>query len=449
MASGNIFEARHRERARSARAGYLLLTGFFAVVISVAGWEKRRTPSAPLVHEAYVWQRSWDAALGEAVTEAGAHLSGMLVLAGEMAVENGRFTTRHIPVNHDALRRARGGATAVVRLFPSIAAGGWSAEAKFASDKFLREIVEEWSHRHPYGIGLQIDFDCPEKRLADFHEQMLRWKLMFPEVEITFTALPTWLNQDEFTPLARDFPHYVLQVHSLHLPGKTDGWVGLCNPVEIRSSILSAAEAGVPYRLALPTYSCLVVFDEGGGVAEVYGEDIPDALPLGALDSIALDSDPHMLSSLLREWERSRPRPMEGIVWYRLPASEDRLNWNWALLNRVITGQPLVRQWSLHAEPDPGGYHRLILRNEGNAPDDLPRHLRLRVANARAVGSDGLVGFLPIEPSTANTTTGATFDWELAEPLRHFQKPPGWSGVVGWCRWQGGSGPPISTFPNR
>jgi Protein of unknown function (DUF3142) len=446
MKSRCFLEELRRSRSQAALARLVSFFGVFAVVIAVAGWVLRIPNAPPLVHEGYVWQRSWNEELGKAIIEAGTGLDGLLYLAGEIVVENGNFKTLRIPVNHSAVRQAGDRPTAVIRIFPSVASGGWTPQARESCDGLLGQIIEEWSREHVGGVALQIDFDCPESRLAEFHEQMREWKNQFPSVPITFTALPSWLVRPEFTALASEFPDYVLQVHSLHLPEKSGRWAGLCDPTEMRMATQAAAKLGVPFRLALPTYSCLVVFDENGKVAEVYGEDLPESLPVGALDTMALDSDAYLLASMVREWERARPELMTGIVWYRLPAPGDRLNWDWALLERVIIGLPLTQRWSLRADPDPAGYHRIVLRNDGDAPDDLPLRIRLRVPGARVSGSDGLSGYIATELVNAAKLPEANFEWHLLEPLREFQKPSGWSGVVGWCRWQGGNMPPDFEF---
>lgn len=405
--------------------------------------------ATPLLHEAYVWQRSWDDDVRGAVSEAGASLSGILCLAAEVTVDGNEIMTRRIPVDHGTLRKTGRPITAVVRIFPSVAENGWNEQANDACEKTLREIVSGWSREHPGGIGLQIDFDCPDRHLFEFHQRLRRWKSLFPAVSFTITALPSWLGRKEFPSLAAEFPDYVLQVHSLHLPVNPGEWVGICDPAEMRAATNAAGKLGVPFRLALPTYSCLVVFDDGGGIAEVYGEDLPESLPVAALKTMAMDSDAHLLSQMVRNWDRARPGSMNGVIWYRLPTPGDRLNWDWPVLERIISGIPLSRGWSLHMEADPAGYHRVILRQDGSAPDDLPGVLRIRVPGGRVIGCDGLSGYVSHLPSgdggSANEPT--VFEWRLADPTRHFQKPAGWSGVIGWCRWEGNSGPPETEIP--
>lgn len=436
-----------RHRIMSYR---IVMLGSLLGGIGILAWiSSQAVTPMPLRHEAYVWQRSWDDALGEAVIEAGATMSAMLCLAAEITTEKDQLRTRHISVDHHALNRTQGRPVAVVRVFPSVAAKGWSDDIRTHCDETLRTIVARWSTEHPNGFELQIDFDCPESRLAEFHQQMRHWKSLFPTTRLTFTALPTWVSKPEFPPLAREFPDYVLQVHSLHLPSQPDDPTGLYDPSEIYNAAQAASLLRIPYRLALPTYSCLVVFDEKGGVAEVYSEDLPDRLPINTLETLALDSDAHFLSKIVRDWERSRPEGLNGIVWYRLPSPQDRLNWDWNLLSRVIDGTPLFRSWSLRLEPDPVGYQRLILQHTGTAPDNLPDHFQIRVPRTTPMGADGLEGYVytALPESGRGNSDDAIFVWHLAEPGRHFQKPPGWSATVGWCRWEPSASTPEIELP--
>jgi len=98
---------------------------------------------------------------------------------------------------------------------------------------------------------------------------------------LTMTVLPSWLSRPEFRPLAAEVPGYVMQVHSLHLPDQPGQWAGLCDPVEILTAVDTAEALGIPFRLALPTYSCLVVFDDAGKVAEVVRRRFAGEFPCG------------------------------------------------------------------------------------------------------------------------------------------------------------------------
>ena len=65
-------------------------------------WGARSASRAPLSQEAYVWQRTWTAGVGEAAVESVPPLSGLLCLAAELSVEEGAFRQRHIRVDHEA-----------------------------------------------------------------------------------------------------------------------------------------------------------------------------------------------------------------------------------------------------------------------------------------------------------------------------------------------------------
>ena len=120
----------------------LLLLGLLVLFGALMGWATRLRAPTPLAHEAYVWQRSWNESLAGAVTESRARLSGILCLAAEITAEPDGLQLRRVEVDHDALRGFGGsGPVAVLRIFPSVAAGGWSPETRTSCDDWIRKII--------------------------------------------------------------------------------------------------------------------------------------------------------------------------------------------------------------------------------------------------------------------------------------------------------------------
>jgi len=127
------------------------------------------------------------------------------------------------------------------------------------------------------------------------------------------------------------------------------------------------------------------------------------------MNTVAMDSDAYLLADLVKAWAEKPPSGLQGIVWYRPSSPGDRLNWGWPVLKNIITGVTLVRRWTVDVIAEPEGYHRLVLRQAGSAPDDLPALIRLRVPGVKS---------LPVMDS-----------WDLS-PSRHPVKPsmPGRAG---------------------
>ena len=47
-------------------------------------------------------------------------------------------------------------------------------------------------------------------------------------------------------------------------------------------------------------------------------------------------ADPADIAELVRWLQDHAAKPLHGIIWYRLPLAEDRLNWHWRTLEAVI-----------------------------------------------------------------------------------------------------------------
>jgi len=245
---------------------------------------------------------------------------------------------------------------------------------------------------------------------------------------LTITVLPAWLRHVEFATLAAEAPGYVLQVHSLHLPKSPGALVTLCDPVETRAAVRAAAKLGEPFRVALPTYSCVVQFDASGNTAEVFAEDLPSSFPKSATPFVILDADAFQSAELLAEWRWHGPPELKAVIWYRLPVEADRLNWDWSTLQRLCRGATLHRGWAAEAMLSPERHHEIVLRNAGDAPDDLPRSVFVRAEQGRIAASDGLRGYV------AESLSDGSVELRLAQPFTHARVPPGKELCIGWCR---------------
>jgi hypothetical protein len=194
-----------------------------------------------------------------------------------------------------------------------------------------------------------------------------------------------------------------------------------------RPAVARAVEIGVPFRVALPTYSCVVVFDQKGMVKDVHGEDLPAGLSLSGENHAVLDADAYAISALVADWRRNAPDLLRSVIWYRLPVPTDRLNWPVETFEKVVRGDSLKRGWSVKLEARPEGHHEVILLQNGDAPDDLPRDIEITHVEA----ADGLRGYL-----VEGQPPGA-IQLHLANPARFGRIRPGERIVAGWVRTTG------------
>ena len=392
----------------------------FLLLLTACDAEKR---SAPLPHEAFVWQRAWTPEVSTAVRES--VMRRLHVLAAELRLQDGKPVITSVTPDWSALRAFPGEVGAVIRIHASVGSTGWDAPACGAVAALVEEVREKFADGEVPLTEIQLDYDCPEKRLGDYARMLRTLKKGRPDL-LKITALPSWLSREPVRELLELSPGYVLQLHSLHLP-RGDQLTSLINVDEARKAIVRAAEIGVPFRVALPTYSCVVEFAQDGRVKEVHGEDLPSGLGLAGENLAVLDSDAYALADLVATWQARSPSLMQSIIWYRLPVSSDRLNWPAEVLAKVVRGGNLKRGWTVKLEPAADGQHEVILCQEGDAPDDLPREIA--ISNTEA--ADGVRGYI------VQGQPPESIILRLEQPTRFGRVRPGEHIVIGWARFVG------------
>ncbi|TDU72891.1 uncharacterized protein DUF3142 [Prosthecobacter fusiformis] len=380
--------------------------------------------TAALPSEVYVWQRSWKPEITASVSNSKGWLQAYHLLAAEVRFEKGEVKTTRIQPDKAAMAGLRVGL--VIRIFPSAAKTGWDVKAVVEVVDLVKSLVAEW----PEGslAEVQLDYDCPDSKLPDFTRLLTAVKEAVSPLPVSCTALPSWLREKEFADLAAVAPGYVLQVHSLHLPDSRGKRVALVDLEETDEAVARAVKIGVPFRVALPTYSCVVEFDAAGKVREVYAEDVPQALPLQSSNYLVLDADAYGMTTLVSKWRNEASPLMKSVVWYRLPVAGDRLNWSLDVMKQVVEGTPLKRGWKAECKANDSGVHEIRLRQAGDAPDDLPLVAVVTWRGAEPAAADALRGYRMIGSGPGY------LGLELEDPGRLPRAAPGTEMVIGWLR---------------
>jgi hypothetical protein len=130
-----------------------------------------------------------------------------------------------------------------------------------------------------------------------------------------------------------------------------------------------AAKIGIPFRVALPTYTYLVAFDAEGKPKGVAAEG-PSARWPAEYRVTRWEAKPDSMATLIQQWKQSHPAMMRGLIWYRLPVSTDSLNWRWTTLASVMQGRPPVSD--LRMESSEGQLCDIVCRNYGERDEPLP-----------------------------------------------------------------------------
>lgn len=369
----------------------------FLAAVGLLAACRRETPRAtgPLPHEIYVWQRAHRPALTDALTAHAPAFQSVIVLAAEVSWRKSPTVSApditRVAINWKPLASSARRVGLALRL--NAFSGPFSAND--ATSRALVALSQQLlADAAAHGVTiteLQLDFDAATSKLAGYREWLRALRPALAPVPLVFTALPTWLQSADFRPLAEAADSFVLQVHSLERPASRDAAFSLCDPIVARRAIERAARIGVPFRVALPTYSYQFAFDAAGRFAGLSAEG-PRPQWNATFTLREARANPVELAQLVAELRASRPATLTGLLWYRLPIATDALNWSWPTLAAVMQGRAPRAQLEVFAETH-DGLSRFTVRNTGD--DDLiaPLRLDVRWSDARLVAADGQNGF--------------------------------------------------------
>lgn len=396
----------HRTPNLKVRA---LLAGMFLVLLTTASWVFPLPATRTLDHDAYIWQRSWNAALETAIESNSDLVSTWRVLAAQ-ARPDGRLVATAI--SKAVLQRNQRPVVLVIRIDGQL--------QKFDSARLQGDVLALYRRWVAEGLrvaGIEIDFDCATSRLPEYSRFLTGLRSSLDtQARLSITALPAWLASPALGELLSHPDESVLQVHSVEHPGSG----GLFDPVKARQWIVRYAEITPhSFRIALPTYGSRIGFDDYGNLAFVESEA---ALGRGSAMSQELTVPPQAVKDLLDSMKRSAPKKLLGFTWFRLPTDSDKRAWSTTTWRALVLDQPLTRQPRIDARAtaDPRLFD-LVLSNPG--PTDVPLPSRIPLP-ASCTDTDG-----------ANEYEATTIDGGLALAHPHpTLLHPGSELSLGWAR---------------
>ena len=390
------------------------------LALGAAGCREQAAPRpAPLNHAAYVWRQGWDpaatASLAGRVWPAG--LTELNVLVGECGL--GAVGRRVHPPWADL--RATGRVVSLsVRIGTRQALGG-PREPDLSDGLTL--LRQGWDEARAAGVnvaGVQVDFDCPSRLLPAYAERITAAKRAWPEVRLTVTTLPTWLQEPGFARLIAAADGWTLQLHGTERPNLARP-APLFDGEQALAWIGQAETFGRPFRVALPTYAYLACYSSAGVYLGVRAESVD--LPAGTARTQVLPADPAQVVGLLRRLEDRRHALVLGVDWFRLPFPGDRQNWTMAGWAQVIAGQGIPNACTPELKVA-GALADVAVVNPTGQPLPLPA-IEVAWRGTRALGADATADWV-----AASGPEAVTF---RPHPRSGFLAP-GERRVVGWVR---------------
>lgn len=373
----------------------------------------------PVPQQVYVWQRAWTPAVIDAVRSHGPAFERVVLLGAEVTFSGG-VARAAWPDWTGTVLQGRG-----VGLAVRIGDDRHALEHGSQLSDIVWQTLERARAKGLSVAELQIDHDCPTSRLPAYRKWLLQLRSRVPGVVLTITALPAWLGAAEWPALAASVDGFVLQVHALTAPARPGQPIRLCDSAAALAAVERAAEAGQPFRVALPTYAYDAVFDINQRLLGVLAETPEPALP-AERGRVRLAPQPAEIAGLVRGWQADRPAMLQGIIWFRLPVAGDVRNWAWPTLDAVRQGIEPKADVRVRAVTT-GGLVELTAENRGDADGELPEVTTLRWQGASLVASD------------ATLDLAVTSDADRAQFVNttHHSAtlPPGAHQALGWLRF--------------
>jgi Protein of unknown function (DUF3142) len=400
---------------------HLLLILLFSISIHANASDARS-----LSQDVYVWQRSWNQAVRDAVTEHGSNFETLVVLNAEVTWRAKRPELVQVPLDYALLRKSGAHIGMALRIGPYPGPFLVNDRATEYLTGLASALVGVAQANGCRPDEMQIDFDCAQSKLDGYRVWVAEIRRAIAPVPVVITALPSWLNEPSFPKLIAAADGYVLQVHSLEAPTSADAPFTLCDPAEARRAVERAGQWNVPFRVALPTYGYIIAFNRNGKFAGLSADGPRKDWPPEDYKLREVRTDSAAMAQLVQFWTTNHPASMRGIIWYRLPVADDFLNLRWPTLAAMMAGRAPREHVHAAARRVEPGLMEISLVNDGQL--DLSSRLAVEVTwtNARLVAGDGIGGF-----NLADSGPG-TARFQVDD--NSFRLPAGEKRTIGWLR---------------
>jgi hypothetical protein len=389
----------------------------------VSACRRARSTSGQMPHDVYIWQRVWIPEVAEGIAQARESMQRFVVFAGQITVTSGAPKVTQTDIDYRQLKAAGKPVGLAIRVDPY--AGPFrSDDAAFRSiEVFARERLTEARRHGVEPVELHFDFDCAESKLDGYRVWLQAIREAVSPLPVYPTVLPSWLKHDSFAELARESGQFILQVHCVSAPRSIAETRMLTDPERARDWVKDAAKTGVPFRVALPTYTYLVAFDLEGKPRGVSAEGPLSHWPANTR-VVRWEADPSAIAGLVAEWTRGRPAAMKGIIWYRLPIAADSLNWRWVTLSQVMQGHAPISD--LRVESSAAQPSDIFIHNKGERDEPLPREIEATWDDTVLITADALSDYELAARSPSRVVFRLKPDAALSRLSPGSQRPIGW-----------------------
>ena len=280
-------------------------------------------------------------------------------------------------------------------------------------------------------VGVQLDFDCPTKRLSKYADLLGRLRVLREagRCKLSITALPTWFNSgfnsSDAAMVMRQVDFTVPQFYEPGMGMKRDTLVPISRLSMLRRGLKQAGATGLPFYAGIPAYGHAMLYDEHGDLDSLYHDlTARDAVQLFAFRTTAaygIDSKgrpatsdgknyigedvidleavraasngqglgyhlvyelptPELIAQHLTEVRRDRPANCRGVILFRYPEADSAMTVPLEGIATVLTGKPARPEIEVRLKPT-RSKETLSLIDSGDKADSTGIDLAITVTN--------------------------------------------------------------------
>ena len=320
----------------------------------------------------YIWQRNWDKYLEDAISIIQESTGYFTVLCGDLKFEGERPTVSLVDIKWLYLTQTETSATLAFRINTQ-ASKFFATDAIYSIADNIKDAIGKAIKSAPQDeiVGVQFDYDCPTSKLKDYarfvkimKERLQPFKEKLSEFNISITALPTWLQNNDFKELIQTTDYYVLQLHSFELPKDADQASKIFPADKALSYTEEASNLKRPYYISLPTYGYEVAFTKDGDFIGLRAENMPVLWSQDVEHKVVM-TDPKDILTFIQEVEKTKPKNLLGFYWFRIPLKSDEFNWDMKTLECVLSGKKPSVKLNLDLVNSKDGLYEVYLVNSG------------------------------------------------------------------------------------
>lgn len=401
------------------------IVALLATLALIPACYRQPSASGPLPHDIYVWQRVWTPEVAKGLSQSRDSMQRFVVFAGQITLTATPPKIVYPEIDYEQLKKAGRPVGFALRVDPY--SGPFRADdaAIRSITQLARERLAEARQQGIEPVELHFDFDCAESKLEGYRIWLSAMREAVKPLPVYPTVLPSWLKHDSFAQLAKESGEYILQVHCVAPPRAIADTKALTDPQQAEAWIKQAARIGVPFRVALPTYTYLIAFDSQGKPSGVSAEGPSARWPAGS-QVVRWEAEPDALAKLIAQWTQQRPAAMKGVIWYRLPVAADSLNWRWPTLAAVMQGRRPASDLRIEVSSDQPS--DVVISNHGERDEALPEQIEATCEGATVTTADALAEYEIASQAPARVV------FRLKPEAALSRLSPGTRRPIGWIR---------------